>query len=142
LWHALNIWLASQCSFHFSPHEVCSYRLPIGLYSEQEHKRTQSSSNIDDRTMHEIYAQPFLKSIMAGVGSLMCSYSTLSFQVVFRFHDWFFLCFDLTDMLYFSVDLLNGTYACENDKVMNDIIKREFGFQGCEFASILLRVTY
>ena len=31
-----------------------------------------------------------------------------------------------------TTDLLNGTYACENDKVMNDIIKREMGFQGCK----------
>ena len=48
------------------------------FYSEQEHNRTTSSSNIDDRTLHEIYAQPFLKSVMAGVGSMMCSYSTVS----------------------------------------------------------------
>jgi beta-glucosidase len=69
--------------------------------NEQEHFRTTSSSDIDDRTMHEVYSQPFLKAIMAGVSSIMCSYN-----------------------------LLNGTYACENDKVMNDIIKREYGFQG------------
>ena len=35
------------------------------------------SSNVDDRTEHEIYTQPFLKSIMAGVASIMCSYSML-----------------------------------------------------------------
>ncbi|KAH9476789.1 putative beta-glucosidase L [Psilocybe cubensis] len=69
--------------------------------NEQEHFRTISSSDIDDRTMHEIYAHPFLRSVMAGVSSVMCSYN-----------------------------LLNGTYACENDKVLNDILKREFGFQG------------
>jgi len=69
--------------------------------NEQEYKRSLSSSDIDDRTMHEIYAHPFLRSVMAGVGSLMCSYN-----------------------------LLNGTYACENDKLMNDIVKREMGFQG------------
>lgn len=28
-------------------------------------------------------------------------------------------------------DLVNDTYACENDKMLNDILKREFGFQGC-----------
>jgi hypothetical protein len=44
-------------------------------YSEQEYKRTMSSSDLDDRTMHEIYAHPFLRSVMAGVGSMMCSYS-------------------------------------------------------------------
>jgi len=43
--------------------------------SEQEHFRTLSSSNVDDRTQHEIYMQPFLRSIMAGVTSIMCSYS-------------------------------------------------------------------
>ena len=45
------------------------------LLSEQEHSRTTSTSEIDDRTMHEIYAHPFLRSIMAGVGGIMCSYS-------------------------------------------------------------------
>ncbi|KAF5329361.1 hypothetical protein D9619_009183 [Psilocybe cf. subviscida] len=69
--------------------------------NEQETFRTTSSSDIDDRTMHEIYAHPFLKSVMAGLGSMMCSYN-----------------------------LINGTYACENDRVMNDMVKREFGFQG------------
>ncbi|CAA7264064.1 unnamed protein product [Cyclocybe aegerita] len=68
--------------------------------NEQENKRLMSSSNIDDRTLHEIYTHPFLKSVMAGVGSVMCSYNGL-----------------------------NGTFACENDKVLNDILKREYGFQ-------------
>jgi hypothetical protein len=30
------------------------------------------------------------------------------------------------------LDLVNDTYACENDKVLNDIVKREYGFRGCE----------
>lgn len=29
------------------------------------------------------------------------------------------------------VDLVNGTYACENDYTLNHILKEEFGFQGC-----------
>ena len=95
------------------------------MYSEQEIDRSSYSSDIDDRTLHEIYAHPFLKSVMAGVGSIMCSYST--FVLLF-----FSLWFVLPSLTYFPVDLLNGTYACENDKLMNDIIKREFGFQGCE----------
>jgi len=37
---------------------------------------------------------------------------------------------DLDDRLK---DLLNGTYACDNDKVMNNIVKREYGFRGCKF---------
>lgn len=27
-------------------------------------------------------------------------------------------------------DLVNDTYACENNKTQNDILKREFGFRG------------
>ncbi|KAH7882042.1 glycoside hydrolase family 3 protein [Phlebopus sp. FC_14] len=71
------------------------------INNEQEWKRTQESSNVDDRTQHEIYAQPFMRSVMAGVSSVMCSYN-----------------------------LVNDTYACNNNKTLNDILKREFGFQG------------
>lgn len=56
---------------------------------------------------------------MAGVTSLMCSYSksaTLYF----------------TSCLIVIPDLINGTFACENDKIMNDIVKAEYGFRGCE----------
>ena len=88
-------------------------------HSEQEHFRTTSSSDIDDRTMHEIYTHPFLKSVMAGVGSMMCSYSQL-----------FVAASHVQHIHVHYTDLINSTYACENDKVMNDIVKREYGFQG------------
>ncbi|KAF9451014.1 glycoside hydrolase family 3 protein [Macrolepiota fuliginosa MF-IS2] len=78
--------------------QACAKHL---VNNEQEHKRTTSSSDVDDRTQHEIYTHPFLRSIMAGVTSLMCSYN-----------------------------LINGTYACENDKIMNDIVKHQIGFRG------------
>jgi hypothetical protein len=40
---------------------------------------------------------------------------------------------DLEEFEYLiCLDLLNDTYACENDKVLNDIVKREYGFRGCE----------
>ncbi|KAG2133786.1 glycoside hydrolase superfamily [Suillus bovinus] len=71
------------------------------INNEQEWKRTLESSNVDDRTQHEIYAHPFMRSVMAGVSSVMCSYN-----------------------------LINDTYACNNNKTLNDIMKREFGFQG------------
>ena len=70
-------------------------------HSEQEYARAQSSSNVDDRTEHEIYAAPFLRSVMAGVASAMCSFN-----------------------------LMNGIYACENNSTLNGILKSEFGFQG------------
>ncbi|KAG6333169.1 hypothetical protein ID866_5915 [Astraeus odoratus] len=86
--------------------------------NEQEHFRTQESSDIDDRTIHELYAHPFLRSVMAGVASVMCSYSKSQANALMSWK---------CDM---NVDLVNGTYACENDKILNDILKREFGFQG------------
>lgn len=62
-----------------------------------------SSSNVDDRTQHEIYLHPFLRSLQANVASVMCSYNQI-----------------------------NGTHACENDKLLNGLLKHELGFRGCE----------
>jgi len=78
--------------------------------NEQEHFRsgsgggensTSTSSDISDRTMHEIYAWPFGESVKAGVGSIMCSYQRI-----------------------------NGTYACENSKTINGLAKEEWDFKG------------
>jgi len=33
------------------------------------------SSNIDDRTNHEVYMWPFADAVRAGVGSIMCAYN-------------------------------------------------------------------
>ncbi|EOO01960.1 putative glycoside hydrolase family 3 protein [Phaeoacremonium minimum UCRPA7] len=77
--------------------------------NEQEHFRQPwewalphaISSNIDDRTLHEIYAWPFADAIKAGVASVMCSYN-----------------------------MVNNSYACSNSKLLNGILKDEMGFQG------------
>ncbi|KAJ5778823.1 CAZyme family GH3 [Penicillium paradoxum] len=77
--------------------------------NEQEHFRqsfewgtpTALSSNIDDRALHEVFAWPFAESIRADVASIMCSYQ-----------------------------MINNSYACENSKLMNGILKDELGFQG------------
>ena len=45
------------------------------INNEQEYARTESTSQVDDRTEHEIYAHPFLRSVMAGLATVMCSYS-------------------------------------------------------------------
>ncbi|KAI0319657.1 beta-glucosidase [Amylostereum chailletii] len=71
------------------------------INNEQEAQRMLQTSDVDDRTEHELYAAPFLRSVMAGVTSVMCSYNQV-----------------------------NGTYACENSHTLNDILKNEFGFQG------------
>lgn len=60
-----------------------------------------SSSNIDDATLHEIYLWPFYDAVRAGSATVMCSYNRL-----------------------------NNSYACQNSKLMNGILKTELGFQG------------
>ena len=89
------------------------------INNEQEYGREQATSQVDDRTQHEIYTYPFLRSVMAGVASIMCSYSKRFVRAHARFN-----------LLTVLLDLINNTYACENDKLMNDVLKREFGFQG------------
>lgn len=69
--------------------------------NEQETNRVGISSNIDNRALHELYLWPFADSIHANTAALMCSYNQL-----------------------------NGTYACENDLLMNGIVKEELGFPG------------
>ncbi|KAK4663728.1 hypothetical protein QC763_610960 [Podospora pseudopauciseta] len=77
--------------------------------NEQEHFRQPwewglphaISSNIDDRTLHELYAWPFGDAVKAGVASVMCSYNQV-----------------------------NNSYACGNSKLLNGILKDELGFQG------------
>ena len=79
------------------------------IANEQEHFRQSfewglpnaMSSNIDDRTLHELYLWPFADSVKAGVGSVMCSYN-----------------------------MVNNSYACGNSKLLNGILKDELGFQG------------
>ncbi|KAI1264945.1 glycoside hydrolase family 3 protein [Xylariaceae sp. FL1019] len=59
------------------------------------------SSNIDDRTMHELYLWPFADAVRAGVGAVMCSYQQI-----------------------------NNSYGCQNSKMLNGVLKGELGFQG------------
>ncbi|KAK4465384.1 family 3 putative glycoside hydrolase [Cladorrhinum samala] len=71
------------------------------LVNEQELNRETMSSNVDDRTIHELYLWPFADAVHSNVASVMCSYNKI-----------------------------NGTWACENDKVLNGLLKKELGFQG------------
>lgn len=77
------------------------------IANEQEHFRggsmapQVSSSNIDDKTMHELYSWPFAESVKAGVATVMCSYQKV-----------------------------NQTQACQNSKLINGILKEELDFQG------------
>lgn len=79
------------------------------IANEQEHFRRGwewatphgVSANVDDRTLHEMYAWPFADSVRAGVASVMCSYN-----------------------------MVNNSYACQNSKLLNGVLKDEMGFQG------------
>jgi hypothetical protein len=54
--------------------ECCGY----SIANEQEHFRGGSeaaqiySSNVDDKTLHELYVWPFAEAVNVGVGSVMC----------------------------------------------------------------------
>ncbi|KAL4940624.1 hypothetical protein BDV06DRAFT_230218 [Aspergillus oleicola] len=71
------------------------------ILNEQEHNRETISSVADDRTMHELYLWPFYDAVHANVASIMCSYNKV-----------------------------NGTWACENDAILNGLLKGELGFRG------------
>ncbi|GIZ42120.1 hypothetical protein CKM354_000540000 [Cercospora kikuchii] len=77
------------------------------LLNEQEWRRNPGSmgesisSNADDRTIHELYAFPFMDAVHAGAASAMCSYQRI-----------------------------NNSYGCQNSKLLNGILKGELGFQG------------
>ena len=82
------------------------------ILNEQEHFRQPGdtpgysnlpsiTANLDDRTMHELYLWPFAEAVRAGVGSIMCSYNQV-----------------------------NNSYACQNSKILNGLLKDELDFQG------------
>ncbi|KAI8075563.1 glycoside hydrolase superfamily [Thamnidium elegans] len=57
--------------------------------------------NEQEMNRHLSSSDPFARSVEAGVGSIMCSYN-----------------------------LANGTYTCENEYLLNTVLKGEFGFKG------------
>lgn len=77
------------------------------LLNEQEFRRRWGplgdaiSSNVDDRTLHELYAFPFMDALREGAGAVMCSYQRA-----------------------------NHSYACQNSKLLNGVLKTELGFEG------------
>lgn len=70
------------------------------ILNEQEQERNTIDSIADDRTLHELYLWPFEDSVKANVASVMCSYN-----------------------------VVNGTHACENSPILEDILKGELDFQ-------------
>ncbi|KAK5130730.1 hypothetical protein LTR08_001717 [Meristemomyces frigidus] len=87
------------CAKHYIGYEQETQRNPS--VSPDGNTIESVSSNIDDRTMHELYLWPWYDAIKSGAASVMCSYNRI-----------------------------NGTYACQNSKTMNGLLKGELGFQG------------
>ena len=90
---------AQACGKHYIGNEQETQRNPST--NDEGETILAISSNIDDRTMHEIYLPPFADAVKVGMASVMCSYNRL-----------------------------NQTYGCENSKMLNGVLKGEMGFQG------------
>lgn len=70
--------------------------------NEQEVNRMSVSERIDPQVLHELYLLPFEMSVKDGeTGAVMCSYNAL-----------------------------NGAFACENEEMLTEVLRRQWGFQG------------
>ncbi len=70
--------------------------------NNQEFDRTTDSSNVDERTLHEIYMPAFQAAIQQGnVGAVMCSYNKV-----------------------------NDIYACEQPSMLSDVLRAQWNFPG------------
>ncbi|PVH69280.1 glycoside hydrolase family 3 protein [Cadophora sp. DSE1049] len=84
---------------HFIANEQETNRIPR---SNSNNETVDAlSSNVDDKTLHELYLWPFVDALRAGTGCILCSYNRI-----------------------------NNSYACQNSKLLNGILKEELGFQG------------
>jgi beta-glucosidase len=71
------------------------------LYRTKYNSTEAVSSNIDDKTLHELYLWPFMDGIHAGAASIMSSYNRI-----------------------------NNSYASQNSKLLNGVLKTELEFDG------------
>jgi beta-glucosidase len=70
--------------------------------NDQETNRMSDSSDADERTMQEIHLPAYEAAVRQGhVASVMCSYNRI-----------------------------NGVYGCEQPHLLNDVLKKQFGFSG------------
>lgn len=70
--------------------------------NNQEYKRFNGDSQVDERTMREIYLTAFEKAVKKGKPStVMCGYN-----------------------------ILNGTHCSDNKELLTDILRTEWGFEG------------
>ncbi len=69
--------------------------------NESEFERMSISSEISERALRELYLLPFEAAVRAGVWAVMCSYNRLG-----------------------------GTYTSEHERLLTDILRGEWGFDG------------
>lgn len=69
--------------------------------NNREFDRCHQSSDVDERALHEIYLKPFEMTMEAKPWTVMCSYNPV-----------------------------NGIYASENKKLLDGVLRGEFGFDG------------
>jgi len=70
--------------------------------NSQEHRRMTSSSEVDERTMHEIYLPAFEETVkQANPWTIMCSYNKI-----------------------------NGVYASENEEYLTNVLRKKWGYEG------------
>lgn len=69
--------------------------------NNREFERSHQSSEVDERTLREIYLPAFEEAVKAEPWTVMCSYN-----------------------------LINGIYASENKYLLDDVLRGEFGFNG------------
>ncbi|KAI9640088.1 hypothetical protein NHQ30_011490 [Ciborinia camelliae] len=90
---------------HFLAYEQETQRNTAGIFDPKwfpnDTQQLSVSSNVDDRTLHELYLWPFYNAVRSGVANVMCSYNRV-----------------------------NSSYACQNSKLLNGLLKTELGFQG------------
>lgn len=86
--------------------------------------------------MHELYLWPFADAVRAGVGSsklnsISCPpvYSRLLRTRVLNSWSILKIGTDLSAVMC-SYNQVNNSYACQNSKLLNDLLKNELGFQG------------
>ncbi|MGN1076892.1 MAG: glycoside hydrolase family 3 protein, partial [Candidatus Gallimonas sp.] len=69
--------------------------------NNREFDRCHQSSEVDERALHEIYLKPFEMTLAAKPWTVMCSYNPV-----------------------------NGVYASENKKLLDDVLRGQLGFDG------------
>lgn len=69
--------------------------------NNQEQDRLTIDASVDERTLHELYLPAFEAAVKAGVASVMCAYNQI-----------------------------NGQFGCENTHLLQDVLRRDWGFEG------------